>query len=475
MARAYISYIWAFLSRASTQIISFLFVAVTSRFLSPDDFGMIGVLAVFISISNILIDSGLSASLILDKSAKDIDWHTLFSFNFVVSLVLYLLLFLMASKIESYFEIQNLAFVCRIISLTIVIQALYIVPKTLLVKNLRFDVLFWVQLVASALSAIVSLYFVMCWNMRVEALLFYYILLAMLPCVGFWYAAKYRPKFRFSKSSFKKMFAFGSFNTLSSAIDTLYENILSIFIGKFYNVSQAGYYTNAKRIEEVPSKSFTELVASVTFPHMSKMNEDRDQFVAYADKLQCVLYPLIFPVMVLCAIFSSQIITVVYGAIWQPASEYLSVLSFAGIAIVIENTTRSYIKSLGRADSMFTIALIKRSIGVFILVAAVCININWLLYAYVLASFIGAFLNIYMLSRIIEYPIKHQLKLLLRICCPLALYAASVFVVNNISDSYYVIGVSVLILSILYFLLLPIFGLNDSHRILLDWYKRVSC
>lgn len=462
MSSSFWSYIWALFSKVSTQVIQFIFILVLSRYLSPADFGTVSILFVFISVANILIDSGLSAGLILEKKISEKDTSTLFTFNLVMSFTLYLAIFVCAPLIEDFYQISDLTRITRYMALPIVFQALYIVPKTILVKDLRFDLLFWIQLLSSFISTIAALYAAIVLDLKVDALLIYYNLGAIVSLIGFWIVTKYIPKIDFYKHSFLKLFSFGALNTLSSVVDTIYENILSLLIGKYLNISQAGYYSNAKKIEEVPSRSITELISGVTFPILSKIKDNHSVFIVYSAKIQRMLYSLIFPVMVTIAIFSSEIIILVFGKEWAQADFYLAILSIAGIAIIIENTSRSFIKSMGRADIMFRISLIKRSIGILLILMVLPFNSSYLVYAYTVASFLSVFINIKELSKLLpDYSVHNQIFALVRITIPVVIYGLLITIIHSIIDVIIWQIILSFILFIIYFLVLPFFGIDD--------------
>lgn len=433
-----------------------------ARFLSPDDFGTIAVLTVFITISNILVDSGLSSSLILEKEITKEDISTLFTFNTIVSIFLYLLIYICSPLIESYFQINNLATVCRLLCLPIITNALIIVPKTLLVRNLRFDSIFWVQLLSMVFSCIITLYCVIVHSWKISALILYYNLVALLPVFGYWLYNKELPQLGFKIEAFKKLFSFGAFNTLSSFVETFYENILSILIGKYLNVTEAGYYTQAKKLEEVPSRSITELIGGVAFPILCKNNTNEQWFVDKCKIIQSVLYSTMFPIMIILMIFAHQIIQLCFGYQWANASEFLTLLSFAGIWIIVENTIRSFIKSLGRADLMFKWALIKRSIGIALIIVALLISTEYLLYGYILSAMIGCFINIYVLSTIIPYSILQQFLLLIKIfiSCVILLVLCSItnlLFYDNLLLCIVGVGISLVV----YLISLNMFGVKE--------------
>ena len=201
------------MSKISTQGIQLFFMLLLARYISPADFGTIGVLSIFITISNVLIDSGMSASLIKEKDITVDDCSSLFTFNISISVLLYCIIYICSPLIEHYFHIETLARVCKLIAIPIIISAISIVPKTLLVKRLKFNIIFGVQFISILLSCVITGVFVVVYEWKLDALILYYNLSAIFPSVGYVLRMKYIPRFKIKKQSILKLFGFGFFNT----------------------------------------------------------------------------------------------------------------------------------------------------------------------------------------------------------------------------------------------------------------------
>ena len=454
------------MSKISTQGIQLLFMLLLARYISPSDFGTIGVLTIFITISNVLIDSGMSSSLIKEKDITTDDCSSLFTFNISVSILLYCIIYLCSPFIEHYFHIETLARVCKFIAIPIIINAISIVPKTLLVKKLKFNVIFWVQFISMLLSCVITAFFVVAYEWKLDALILYYNLSAIFPSIGYILWMKYIPQFKINKQSIHKLFGFGIFNTLSNIVDTIYENILSIFIGKYLNVAQVGYYSQAKRLEEVPSRSITDLICGTSFPLLCTNNEDTEWYIRKITQIQHVLYSIMIPIMMLIMIYAKDIIRLVLGDNWIQAGPYLILLAFAGIWVIIENTNRTFIKSLGRADIMFWTSIIKRTLGIIIIILALLLSPAYLLYAYIIASIIAALINAYALSKLIPYSLMQQLKLWSQSLVPACVFYIVNIILYNSINSYFVLLPLTGIAIILYIAILPIFGVTDIRLLL---------
>lgn len=457
------------MSKISTQGIQLLFMLLLARYISPTDFGTIGVLTVFITISNVLIDSGMSASLIKEKDITSDDCSSLFTFNISISILLYCLIYACSPFIEGYFQIETLSRVCKLIAIPIIVNAISIVPKTLLVKALKFNAIFWVQFISQLLSCVITGICVVIYEWRLDALILYYNLAAIFPSIGYVLWMKYIPQFKIKKQSIRKLFGFGIFNTLSNIVDTIYENILSIFIGKYLNVTQVGYYSQAKRLEEVPSRSITDLICGTSFPLLCTNNEDTGWYIRKITQIQHVLYSIMIPAMMLIMIYAKDIISLVLGDNWVQAGPYLVLLAFAGIWVIIENTNRTFIKSLGRADIMLWTSIIKRTLGIIIIVFSLLVSSAYLLYAYIIASIIAALINAYALSRLLPYSLMQQLKLWSQSLVPACFFYIVCAVLYNSIDTYFVLLPLTGIVGILYIITLPLFGVTDIRQLLKEF------
>lgn len=402
------NYVWGFGNKIITLLATLLNTLILARFLPPEDFGKVGMLAILVTLGTTIADTGMGGSLVKEKNLTKLDCSTVFVYNLVFSLLLYFIFFICAPSIEKFYNTPGLCEISRIVTLPIIISALTIVPRSLLFKQLEFKKIFLISLISSILSITTSV--VLAINgAGVWALASYTITYALLENICYHVVCRYVPHFAFSKESFKKLFSFGFFTTLSTIVDTVYENILSILLGKFVGATEVGYYTQAKRIEEAPSKSVSTSVANVAFPMLCHINNNEIEFIKKAKEIQGYLLEISTAIMLLIALYADTIIILMFGPNWIEAAYYLRILCIAGVFIIIENTNRTFIKSLGRSDIMFKIAMVKRTIGLSIIALSLIWGIKYVLWGYVLSTIIAAIINSYSLSRLIAYPLHSQL------------------------------------------------------------------
>ena len=432
------NYIWGFGNRIITLLATLLNTLILARFLTPEDFGKVGMLAILVTLGTTIADTGMGGSLVKEKNLTKLDCSTVFVYNLVFSLLLYFTFFICAPSIERFYNTPGLCEISRIVTLPIIISALTIVPRSLLYKQLEFKKIFLISLISSILSITTSV--VLAINgAGVWALVSYTIIYALLENICYHAVCRYVPHFAFSKESFKKLFSFGFFTTLSTIVDTVYENILSILLGKFVGATEVGYYTQAKRIEETPSKSVSTSVANVAFPMLCHINNNEIEFIKKAKEIQGYLLEISTAIMLLLALYADTIIILMFGPSWIEAAYYLRILCIAGVFIIIENTNRTFIKSLGRSDIMFKIAMVKRTIGLSIIALSLIWGIKYVLWGYVLSTIVATVINAHALSKLINYSLLSQIRENLRpLIVGSIVYVANIFFRNSVPEYTYI-------------------------------------
>lgn len=454
------AYIWNFGGRILPQIVFLLTNILLARILTPAEFGQIGVLSIFISISTTLTDAGFGGSLIKEEHITYIDLSTVFIYNFVVSIFLYIVLFCCANAIEIYFDIDGIAKVTRFLCLVFVINAWALIPKTILIKELRFKQIALVAIIGVFISSIVAI----CGAMNgwgVYALVAYQLIYALCDVVCFEYLTKYMPSFIFSISSFKKLFSFGYYTTLCNVIESAYTNIMTTLFGKFMNVNAAGYLYQAQKLEASATNSLAQTINTVSFPILTKLKNNTEIFYKESNSLSNNFAFILFPLFWCIVIYSAPITNFIFGREWIGSAVYLSYLMIGGIFYVMESLTRNYIKSLGEVKKLAQYTLLKRLFGLICIFAFLLIDPFYMLYGFILSTIVGYATNVYLYSKLIGIV---YLKLLSEDLRPffITLLFPIVFIVVHLMNFLTAeIIVVIFILLIYYLFLLPkISGVN---------------
>ena len=453
-------YLWALVGKFIPQSIYLVTTMILARFLSPDDFGMIGVLAIFFTVSTVLMDSGLGGSLVKEKNISKIDCSTIFVFNLFVSHLLYLFLFVFSDNIESYFAKEGLSEVVKLSSLVLVINSWGLVSKSILQRDLKFREISNITIISVVIASLCSIILGIN-GCGVYALVGYQLINALVHVVLMLIKSNFVISFRFCTYSFKKLIPFGLYTTLTNIIDTIYENMITTLFGKYFSLQQAGFLYQAKKIEEVPSHSIIVTINSVSFPILTRLKDSPDEFKSEANNIFVSVTALIIPLLLTISLFSRPIITFLYGEKWGDASPYLSILMFAGIFILVENVNRNFIKSLGKVNKLFRYTIIKRLLGITIILMTIFIVPEYVLYAYIISSFLGYIINNYVYSKLINQSKLENLFTLFKILIPNIIYYT---IMNSIIQHTTHLIIQIMIACLLFFfyvyLICPLLGFD---------------
>ena len=265
--------IWKYLDMISNSGIQLICTFIMARFLTPADYGILGIVLVFSAFADVFIYSGFGQALIREKEVTRTDYSTILYFNIVVSLVLYILLYFSSGLIADIYEQPILNDICKVAYLILPIHALSLVQMTKLQKDIKFKKNFFISFISSLVSAVIAIYIAYLYR-SVWALVLQVMMTSTIRCVLLWATSDFIPVLRFSKESFNKYFKFSKNLLLSGFIGTLFNNIYPLIIGKAYSASELGYYSQSKKINDLASQTTTQVVQSVTYPILARINNE---------------------------------------------------------------------------------------------------------------------------------------------------------------------------------------------------------
>lgn len=396
--------IWMMFERFGYLSIQFISNLVLARLLMPSDFGTIGILMVFVSISNVFIDSGFSASLIQKKDVTDVDKSTVFFTNLILAILVYVLIFVSSPLVAEYFNIPELRTLLRILEVIVIIDALCAIQNTILTRDMNFKRLTQIKLASIIIAASVAIYLAYT-GFGIYALIVQYILYSCIRTLVTWLVAKWRPIMTFSKESFKTLFAYGSKLLLSTFVAELYVNFQQILIGRYYTSSDLGYYSQARQFQQIPTGTISQVINSVAFPAYAKLQNDREKLRdMFRQNMRLVSF-LNTPLMVLLAVIAQPLIILLYSEKWIGSIEYFQFLCICfGVFLAIHQCSLSVLKAVGRSDYVLKLEIVKKVLGItFILIGIKVWGLWGILYALGINSFIEIFLNGYCLNKEINY------------------------------------------------------------------------
>lgn len=447
--------IWSALQRFGTMGISFVSNIVLARLLTPDDYGCIGMLAIFITVSNTFVDGGFGSALIQKKEPTQKDYSTIFWLNLFMSVVIYGILYISAPAVSRFYNIPLLSSVLRVQGIVLIINALNIVQTNQLRKSINFKrlaVIYIASQIVGAVCAIVLAY--MGWG--VWALVAQQIIASSITSVILWVMNRWLPQLCFSFDSFKQLFSFGGFILASNLINTFCNNVQGLLIGKFFNPAILGYYTQAYKLEDVASHSISSVVDQVAYPVFSKVQSDNDGLKNVIYRLISSIAYVTFPMMLILVLIAEPLIGLLYGEKWLPSVPYFQIICIGGIAVCLQGVTYLAIASIGKSKELFLWTIIKRGLGMILLIAGmVLFGMNGLLWGFVLSCWSVTFINAYLVSKYIKYGLWQQIKDVL----PIILISSMVFIItlviaNKLTLGGYMYIVLVLLIYISMYLLL---------------------
>lgn len=401
--------VWSSVQRFGSMGISFIANLFLVRLLMPEDFGSIGILMVFIAIANLFVDAGFGAALIQKKTPTNNDYSTIFYLNLIISVVLYLVFYFTAPVISRFYQINELSDLLRVLSLILIFNSFSIIQENQLRKQLKFKKLSIVSLISALLAAICGITLAYLgfgvWSLVVNGLVN-----SFLKSVLLWILNKWHPVLVFSKQSLKELFSFGGFILANGLLFTLRKNIQALVIGKIFTTRDLGFYTQARKLEEIPSTSFANIVDQVSFPVFSKLQDNKVQLVNALQKSLKSLAFISFPLIILLIVIANSLITILFTDKWAESVPYFQILCVGALASCLQAANANVVNALGKSAIYFRFSVIKTLVlFVFIAVGSV-FGIKGLLYGCVIGSWFDYFINAWLVTRFTHYKILHQLK-----------------------------------------------------------------
>lgn len=401
--------IWTFSQQFGTQIVGFIVSLVLARLLLPEEFGLIGMIAVFISVGKALVDSGLTQSLIRSKKLDQEDFSTVFYFNLATSIFIYGIIYFGAPLVANFYDQVILTPILRLYCITFIITAFSAVQLARLTQKMDFKTQTLVAIPSIIIGGIVGV--VMAYmGYGVWSLVWNQIFTALVSTVQLWIYSKWSPSFVFSIKKFKEHFNFGYKLTLSSLLDRVFSNIYLIVIGKYFAPAQVGFYTRAQTTKQLPVQNISAALNKVTYPLFAKIQEDDVRLKrVYSQLMQMVVF-VITPVMVLLAIIAEPLFVFLFTEKWLPAVPYFQILCATGILYPIHAYNLNVLKVKGRSDLFLKLEIIKKIVIIIAIAITIKFGIIALIYGQVFTSIIAFFINTHYTGKFINYTAWQQIR-----------------------------------------------------------------
>ena len=456
---------WSAIDNVIQTGVTFLVSIVLARLLSPDDYGLIGIIAIFTTVCTALINGGFTTALIRKKDATDDDYNTAFITNLGVSIVLYALIFLCSPLIADFFGREELLALTRVSSLGMIIGALALVQQTRLTKRIDFKSQTKITLIASVSSGIVGIVLAVLgfgvWSLVAQQLMSH-----CLRTVLLWFVNKWIPSLRFSSKSFHELFGFGWKMMVSSVIDTVWKELYQVVVGKFYSPATLGQYTRSKQFSKLFSSNLTSVIQRVTYPVLSNIQDDKERMVAAYRKIIKTTMFVTAISMFFAGAISEPLLYCLIGPKWHEAAIYLPLICISGSLYPLHAINLNMLQVQGRSDLFLGLEIIKKTIAIGPLVIGAFVGIMPMLYANILSSIISYFLNSHYSGKFLGYSSWMQIKDISLSYTIATIIALSVFFLKYLSLSFWLILPMQLILgTVMLFVICKLLKLEEYQEI----------
>lgn len=429
---------WSFADNIANSGITFLVGLVLANILTPEEYGIMAMVTIFIAVSNSIVDSGFSNALIRKINIRSVDYNTVFYFNLIVSIFLYLILYVSAPAISVFFKEPVLVDVMRVIGWILIINALAIIPRTIFVRNINFKAQTKVSLIASVSSGVIGIGMALTgWG--VWSLVGQQLSRQLLNTVFLWIFCRWRPLWEFSIQSFKELFGFGSKLLASGLIDTIYRDIYYLIIGRFYSAADLGQYTRASQFNTIFSSNLTTVVQRVSYPVLSSIQNEPERLLGAYRRVIKTTMLITFACMLGLAAVAKPLIVILIGEKWLPAVYFLQIICFSGMLYPLHAINLNILQVKGRSDLFLKLEIIKKIIAVIPIAIGIFYGIEFMLWGSVCTSFVAFFLNSYYSADLIGYPTLRQIKDVLPTFLVSLIVAGIMWGLSFLPLSYYII------------------------------------
>jgi len=429
-----IGILWNIIEKVAVQGIGFILNIILARLLTPNDYGIVGMLTIFLTFSNVFIDSGFSRALIQKQDRTEKDYSTVLIFNIAISIFIYIILFFASPAIAQFYKTPELLQLQRVFFLVIILNSLTVVQNAQLQINVDFKHIAIINSFSVIISGIIAI--VAAYNgLGPFTLVIQTLSKALISAIMFWVIGKWVPKTGFSKKSFKNLFGFGSKLLVSGLLSTTITNVYNLVIGKVYNPASLGYYTRAQQFPEITSGTIASVLNTTTFPLMSSLQNNKDELANTLKKLIKMTSMIVFPAMIGLACLSEPIILVLLGEKWLPASNLLFWISLSYIFTPLSILNMNVLNAIGRSDLFLKIDLIKIPFIILTMIITFPISMKAIVIGKAVTAFLWFYINGFLIGRFYNFGPLKQLLCCCKYIVSAIIMAIIVIFIDNIIDS----------------------------------------
>lgn len=403
------SLIWKFLERTGTYLVQFVIQIILARILLPSEYGIVAIVTVFIALANVFIQTGFNTALIQRKNVTDLDYSSVLYLSLLVAFVLYIIIFICSPFIANFYKDPLITPVLRVLSLTLFLGAFNSIQTAYISRNMLFKKNFLSSLIAIIVSGIVGIIFANLgygvWALVIQQLLNMIILIIILLFTIDW-----KPRLIFSIKRVKVLFSFGWKLLCSALIDTLYNNIYDLIIGRKYTSTDLAYYNRGKQFPNVIVTNVNGSISTVLLPTMSKNQDDKVKVKEMTRKAIVISSFVLFPMMIGLAVVAKPLVSIILTDKWLECVPFLQILCFSFALWPIHTANLQAINAIGRSDVFLKLEIVKKIVGILILIITVPMGLYSMALGQIITGIISSFINAYPNKKLLNYSYLEQVK-----------------------------------------------------------------
>ncbi|MGN0575219.1 MAG: lipopolysaccharide biosynthesis protein [Ruminococcus sp.] len=403
------NFFWRFFERCGAQGVTFIVSIILARLLDPDVYGTVALVTVFTTIMQVFVDSGMGNALIQKKEADDLDFSSVFFFNIAVCSLLYLIMFIAAPFIAAFYKMPELTSVIRVLSLILIISGVKNVQQAYVSRNMQFKKFFFSTIggtIGAAVVGIVMAYL----GFGVWALVAQMLFNAAVDTIILWITVKWRPKMMFSFQRLKSLFSFGWKLLASSLLDTVYNDLRQLIIGKIYSKNDLAFYNQGKKFPHLIVTNINTSIDSVLLPTMSKAQDDKNAVRSMTRRAIKTSTYIMMPVMIGLAVCAEPLVSLILTDKWLPCVLFLRVFCITYAFYPIHTANLNAIKAMGRSDLFLKLEILKKIIGLTAILITMWISVEAMAYSLLVTTLLNQIINSWPNKKLLGYSYLEQIK-----------------------------------------------------------------
>lgn len=403
------NFLWRFAERCGAQGVSFVVSMVLARLLAPEVYGTIALVTVFITILNVFVDSGLGSALVQKKDADDLDFSTVFYFNVVICCVLYLAMYLAAPSVARFYNRPELTPVIRVLSLTLVISGVKNVQQAYVSRTMQFKRFFFATLGGTIGAAVIGIAMA-CYGLGIWALVAQQIFNATVDTIILWITVKWRPRRMFSWQRLKGLFSYSWKLLASGLLDTVYNNLRQLIIGKIYSSADLAQYNRGEQFPNLIISNINASIDSVLLPTMSRAQDDADQVKGMTRRAMKTSTYIMAPLMMGLAFIGEPVVRLILTEKWLPCVPFMQIFCITYMFYPVHTANLNAIKAMGRSDLFLKLEITKKAVGLTVLLITMRFGVMAMAYSLLFTSVTSQIINSWPNRKLLNYRYPEQLK-----------------------------------------------------------------